>query len=58
MNEDAARETGVLGVANTLCFVRSDVRGLVAQLLGRTLVVDTIDHAIVIQRKYVRRSAW
>ena len=23
-----------------------------AQLLGRTLVVDTIDHAIVIQRKY------
>ena len=32
--------------------------GLVAQLLGRTLVVDTIDHAIVIQRKYRQTPAW
>lgn len=52
MNEDAARETGVLGVANALVSYDPVYEGLVAQLLGRTLVVDTIDHAIVIQRKY------
>lgn len=52
VNEDAARETGVLGVANALVSYDPVYEGLVAQLLGRTLVVDTIDHAIVIQRKY------
>lgn len=52
MNEDAARENGVLGVANALVSYDPVYEGLVAQLLGRTLVVDTIDHAIVIQRKY------
>ena len=52
VNEEAVRENGVLGVANTLVSCDSMYEGLVAQLLGRTLVVDTIDHAIVIQRKY------
>ena len=52
VNEDAARENGVLGVANALVSYDPVYEGLVAQLLGRTLVVDTIDHAIVIQRKY------
>ena len=52
VNEEAARETGVLGVANALVSYDPVYEGLVAQLLGRTLVVDTIDHAIVIQRKY------
>lgn len=52
VNEDAIRENGVLGVANTLVSYDPEYEGLIAQLLGRTLVVDTIDHAIVIQRKY------
>ena len=59
VNEDAARETGVLGVANALVSYDPVYEGLVAQLLGRTLVVDTIDHAIVIQRKYRQTApAW
>ena len=49
---ETAIETAVLGGANALVSYDPVYEGLVAQLLGRTLVVDTIDHAIVIQRKY------
>ena len=45
-------EPGVIGLAHTL--VQTDVRyeNIMAQLLGRTVVVDQIDHAIALQRKY------
>ena len=46
------REPGVLGLAHTL--VQADARyaDICAQLLGRTVVVDHIDHAVALQRKY------
>lgn len=45
-------EQGVLGAADTLVTCESIYRNLVKRLLGKTVVVDTIDHAIVIGRKY------
>ncbi len=51
-NDEALREPGVIGLANTLVHVESRFQGLAAQLLGRTIVVDHIDHGIMIARKY------
>lgn len=51
-NEDAKRETGVIGYANELLAYDEKYRGVMAHLLGRILVVDTIDHAIAIAGKY------
>ncbi len=48
----ALKEQGVIGLADTLVTAESTYRTLLSQLLGRTLVVDTIDHAIAIARKY------
>jgi chromosome segregation protein len=48
----ALKEQGVIGLAHTLVQTDSRYADLMAQLLGRTLVVDQIDHAIVLQRKY------
>lgn len=50
--EAALREVGVIGLADTLVSAEETYRTLLSQLLGRTLVVDTIDHAIAIGRKY------
>ena len=46
------RETGVLGVASDLVSFDEEYRGMAVQLLGRTLVLDHIDHAIALGRKY------
>lgn len=51
-NEDAQKEKGVLGYANELVKHDKKYTGIMAYLLGRVLVVDTIDHAIAIARKY------
>ena len=51
-NEEALREPGVIGLANTLIHVEQRFEGLADQLLGRTLVIDHIDHGIAIARKY------
>ena len=51
-NEEALREKGVVGLANTLVHVDPQFDGLAAQLLGRTIVVRTIDDGISIARKY------
>lgn len=48
----ALKEPGVIGLANTLVEAEETYRTLLSQLLGRTVVVDTIDHAILIGRKY------
>ncbi len=45
-------EPGVLGAADTLVTCDGIYRNLVKRLLGKTVVVDTIDHAIAIGRKY------
>ena len=51
-NQAALREEGAVGVASTLVNVEKKYIGLANQLLGRTLVVDTIDNAVKIARKY------
>ena len=51
-NGAALKEPGVVGTADTLVEAEDTYRTLLSQLLGRTLVVDTIDHAIAIGRKY------
>lgn len=51
-NGAALKEAGVIGTADTLVESDAAYRTLLSQLLGRTLVVDTIDHAIAIGRKY------
>ena len=48
----ALKEPGVIGLANTLVTVEEKFQGLADQLLGRTIVVDHIDHGIAIARKY------
>lgn len=50
--EQALYEPGAIGVASTLAETDEIYENLVEYLLGQTLVVDTIDHAIAIARKY------
>lgn len=49
---EALKETGVIGLASELVETEPEYRTLIDYLIGRILVVDTIDHAIVIARKY------
>ena len=51
-NPEALKEPGVIGMAHTLVHVERQFEGLAEQLLGRTIVVDHIDHGIAIARKY------
>lgn len=51
-NASALKEPGVIGVASELVTVAAEYEGLANYLLGRTLVVDHIDHGIAIARKY------
>lgn len=50
--EAILKETGVIGVAHTLVKTEERYLALARHLLGRTLVVDHIDHAIALQKKY------
>ncbi len=50
--EKALKENGVVGMADSLVSADGKYQTLVRYLLGRTLVVDHIDHAIAIARKY------
>ena len=49
---DVLQEPGVIGTANTLVKADDEYSELVMYLLGRVLVVDDIDHAIAIGKKY------
>ena len=49
---EALREPGVIGLASELVSTGPEYTGLATYLLGRVLVVDHIDHAIAIARKY------
>lgn len=51
-NPGALREPGVIGVASDLVKVEAEYEGLANYLLGRTLVIDHIDHGIAIAKKY------
>ena len=49
---DVLSEPGVVGTANTIVNADKEYSELVMYLLGRVLVVDNIDHAIAIGKKY------
>ena len=51
-NMDVLKEEGVLGFANNLISADKKFDGLVEYLLGRIIVIDHIDHAIAVSRKY------
>jgi len=51
-NEAAMGETGVIGIASDLVQCDTKYKEVAAYLLGRVLVVDTIDHAIAIAKKH------
>ncbi|MCM1106393.1 MAG: chromosome segregation protein SMC [Blautia sp.] len=51
-NEAALGEVGVIGMANRLVKCDSRYEEVVAYLLGRVLLVDTVDHAIALARKH------
>ncbi|MBD9002341.1 MAG: chromosome segregation protein SMC, partial [Coprococcus catus] len=48
----ALNEEGVIGLADTLVMVEDKYLELAGSLLGRTLVVDHIDHALALAKKY------
>lgn len=50
--EEVFGEPGVIGAADTLVHADREYSSLVKYLLGRVLVVDHIDHAIAIGKKY------
>ncbi len=52
INENALKEQGVIGIGSELVQADSRYDGLKSHLLGRTYVVDTIDHAVALARKY------
>ncbi len=49
-NEHYLKEKGVIGFANTLVEADAKFDGIMAYLLGRVLVVDTIDNAIALAK--------
>ncbi len=51
-NPEALKEKGVIGTADTLVKTEKEYQILASHLLGRTLVVDTLDHGIAIAKKY------
>lgn len=50
--ENALKENGVIGLASTLVTTDNKYRKLADYLLGRTIVMDHIDHAVAVARKY------
>ncbi len=51
-NEAAMGEKGVIGIANELVHCDDKYKEVAAYLLGRVLVVDTVDNALIIARKH------
>ena len=49
---DALEEKGVIGLASDLVDIKKEYEGVAKYLLGRVMVVDTVDNAISIERKY------
>lgn len=51
-NEDVFSDKGVLGLACDLVEIKKEYEGVTKYLLGKVVVVDTIDNAITLERKY------
>ncbi len=52
VNQQALKEPGVIGVGSALVKTEARYMGLCDYLLGRTYVVDHIDNAVALARKY------
>ncbi len=50
--KEALKEKGVIGLADQLIQTEKEYKGLARYLLGRTLVVDHIDNAIALAKKF------
>ncbi len=50
--KEALKETGAIGLASALVTIAPEYQAVADHLLGRILVVDHIDHAIEIAKKY------
>lgn len=50
--QEVLQEKGVIGLASSLIETQSRFQGLVEHLLGRVVVVDHIDNAIALAKKY------
>ncbi len=55
IKEAPPKEKGVIGRASELVVCEEKYKGLVNRLLGRTYVIDNIDNAIIIGRKYSQK---
>ncbi len=49
---EALKESGVIGLASALVNVKEKYRPVAESLLGRILVVDNIEHAMAVAKKY------
>lgn len=49
---EVLKETGVLGMADELVDIEKKYRNVAKAMLGRIVVVDNVEHALVIARKY------
>ncbi|MCF0134726.1 MAG: chromosome segregation protein SMC, partial [Blautia sp.] len=50
--KEALKEAGVIGIASDLVYTDPEYKELSVYLLGKVLVVDHMDHAIAIAKKY------
>ncbi len=51
-SQEILKETGVIGMADELTQVEEKYRNVAKSLLGRIVVVDHVDHAVKLARKY------
>ena len=51
-NENVLSEKGVIGLASDLVKIQKEFEAVAKYLLGRIVVVDNIDNAVIIARKY------
>lgn len=51
-NPDALKEEGVIGMADELVLIDEKYRNVAKAMLGRIVVVDHVDHAVKIARKF------
>ena len=54
-HEEALKEKGVIGLADTLVETDARYKNVAASLLGRIVVADTVDNAIALTRKFEHR---
>ena len=51
-NPEALNEEGVIGMADELVEIDAEYRNVAKAMLGRIVVIDNVDHAVKIARKY------